>query len=495
MDNNKIKIKYSINRQLAASFMLVSIVTLVACFVVNNLLLEKYYLLNKQKVLVTAYESLNVADSSDSFDSKEFDEKLKYICERYSLDVLVVDSDSQTIKYMGKDSRILKLNLWDYIFLKNRTKIIRSEENYEICISGDIHSRGEYLDIWGNLDSGNLFIIRTALESINESVEISNQFLIYTGFTAVIVSAILVWFVSHMITKPILELTKISEKMAALDFEAKYLPRKRRFNEIDVLGENINDLSNSLENKISELKVANNELVKDIEQKTKIDEMRKEFLSNVSHELKTPIAIIQGYAEGLLEGVAEDTESTRYYCEVIADETAKMNTMVKKLLTLNQLEFSGEATVIERFDIIALINGVISSSEILAKQNDILINFENTGSVYVWGDEFKVEEIVINYLSNAINHCEYDKKIDISVEYDANKAKIIVFNTGNPIPEDSIGRVWDKFYKVDKARTRTYGGSGIGLSIVAAICKSMNAGYGVSNYDNGVVFWFELDRK
>ena len=137
-----------------------------------------------------------------------------------------------------------------------------------------------------------------------------------------------------------MELVRISGKMIQLDFDAKYTGNSKT--EIALLGKNINELSETLENTISELKSANNELKRDIERKNKIDEMRIEFLSNVSHELKTPIALIQGYAEGLKEGISEDEESKDFYCEVIMDEAAKMNNMVKKLLTLNQLEFGND---------------------------------------------------------------------------------------------------------------------------------------------------------
>ena len=144
--------------------------------------------------------------------------------------------------------------------------------------------------------------------------------------------------------------------MSDLDFDARY--QSCAGNEIDVLGDNFNKMSRKLESTISELKSVNNKLQKDIEDKIKIDEMRKEFLDNVSHELKTPIALIQGYAEGLNENISDDPESREFYCEVIMDEAAKMNKLVKNLLTLNQLESGKDAPVMERFDIISLIRGV-----------------------------------------------------------------------------------------------------------------------------------------
>ena len=178
--------------------------------------------------------------------------------------------------------------------------------------------------------------------------------------------------------------------MTELDFEAKFSPRRKHQNEIDELGEHFNRLSNALETTISELKSANNELKQDIQKKTEIDEMRKDFLSNVSHELKTPLALIQGYAEGLKECINDDAESREFYCEVIMDEADKMNQMVKKLLTLNQLEFGNEIVKMERFDVTELINGVVNSSGILLSQNEIQVEFDGTEPLYVWADEFKL---------------------------------------------------------------------------------------------------------
>ena len=281
--------------------------------------------------------------------------------------------------------------------------------------------------------------------------------------------------------------------MSNLDFEARY--ESHAGNEIDVLGDNFNKMSRKLENTISELKSANNKLQKDIEDKIKIDEMRKEFLDNVSHELKTPIALIQGYAEGLNENISDDPESRAFYCEVIMDEASKMNKLVKNLLTLNQLESGKDAPMMERFDIVSLIHGVLQSMHIMIEQKEATVIFEAQDPVYVWADEFKTEEVVTNYTSNALNHLDGERKVEIKILQEADCVKVTVFNTGTPIPEEDLPNLWNKFYKVDKARTREYGGSGIGLSIVKAIVEGMNQKYGVCNFDNGVEFWFTLDSR
>ena len=257
----------------------------------------------------------------------------------------------------------------------------------------------------------------------------------------------------------------------------------------------MNELSETLETTIKELKNANVALKQDIAKKEQIDEMRKEFLSNVSHELKTPIALIQGYAEGLKEGVSDDEESRNFYCEVIMDEASKMNIMVKKLLTLNQLEFGNESANMERFDIVDMIKNYIKSASMLAKQKEATVKFDDYPPIFVWGDEFKIEEVLQNYYSNALNHIAGERIVEIKLVRKENHVRISVFNTGTPIPEESLPLIWDKFYKVDKARTRQYGGSGVGLSIVKAIMEGMGQAYGAINYDNGVEFYFELETK
>jgi len=147
----------------------------------------------------------------------------------------------------------------------------------------------------------------------------------------------------------------------------------------------------------------------------------------------------------------------------------------------------------ERFDITSLISTYIQSAAILTRQNKITVRMQTTESIYVWADEFKVEEVFMNYFTNAVNHCANEKIIDVKLENSDGKVRVSVFNTGKPIPEEAITHIWEKFYKVDKARTREYGGSGVGLSIVKAIMESMNQKFGVGNYTNGVMFWFELE--
>ena len=485
--------KYSIKKQLAIIFTTLITGTILICLILNTTLLENYYVNKKTKALERAYNSINAASKDGDIKTEQYDIELQKICGKYNINVVVADSDTKTIKAsMNEPQLFINQLLNNIINGVDEDDVIRKTDNYEMQIVTDFRTQTEYIEMWGLLDNGYIFMIRSPLEGIQESVSISNHFLAYVGIGAILLSTVLVFWFSKRITKPILKLAEISERVKNLDFDAKYEGNEKT--EIAVLGNNINEMSEALEETISELRTANNELKKDIEKKNQIDEMRKEFLSNVSHELKTPIALIQGYAEGLKEGINDDAESREFYCDVIMDESAKMNTMVKKLLTLNQLEFGNEVVNMERFDITALIKNYIASSDILLKQKGITVRMENYGPVYVWGDEFRVEEVFMNYFTNAINYALLEKVIDVKILCKDKKVRVSVFNTGNPIPEESLQHLWEKFYKVDKARTREYGGSGIGLSIVKAIMESMHQQYGVENYDNGVEFWFTLDE-
>ena len=408
---------------------------------------------------------------------------------------IVLDMDNEKLITNVHDTNMLKQQLAGYLLNQAQKggKVLDSTDNYQLMRSQDPWNQSEYIEMWGQLDDNVNFLIRSPVESIRESVALSNRFLIYVGMGTLIICMGLVWYFSRRITKPIQELAELSDRMANLDFEAKYTSGGK--NEIGELGDNFNRMSQKLEKAISELKQANNSLQQDIEQKEKMEQMRTEFMGNVSHELKTPIALIQGYAEGLKEGVNDDPESRDFYCDVIMDEAGKMNRMVKNLMTLNQLEFGNDKVEFERFNLTELIGGVLQSMDILSQQKDVKLIFREENPVYVWGDEFKIEQVVRNYVSNAYNHVNEEKIIEVKILREDGLAKVTVFNTGKPIPEEDVPRIWDKFFKVDKAHTREYGGNGIGLSIVKAIMESMHQQYGVKNYDNGVEFWFTLDVR
>ena len=500
---DKPKKVHSLRQQITAYFIGLLFLSILTITVINGAFLEKYYVSKKIDVLLdlrTTLESTDIDElmnSEDEESSRSIPDEIQRACSRNNLSWVVIDSSNTSWLSWGENEKMLQSKLFGYVYDLDedggKSHVLKRGDDYTIQQSHDRFAGMDYVECWGMLDEDHYFIIRTPLESIRESADISNKFYFAVGLAIIIVSGMMIMVVTKRITRPISELTELSKKMSDLDFEARY--ESKVGNEIDMLGDNFNRMSTQLENTISELKSANNELQRDIEDKIKIDKMRKEFLDNVSHELKTPIALIQGYAEGLKENISDDPESREFYCDVIMDEASKMNKLVKNLLTLNQLESGKDAVVMERFDIVSLIRGVLQTMDIMIGQKKAKVIFDEQKPIYVWADEFKTEEVVTNYVSNALNHLDGDRQIEIKLVDEDSRVKVTVFNNGTPIPEADIPNLWNKFYKVDKARTREYGGSGIGLSIVKAIMESMNQEYGVQNFDNGVEFWFTLDRK
>lgn len=530
--------KRSIKYRLVIAATILIIFTVFLCWFANVTMLNGYYQHSKAKLLGSSYVEINNFYNAKSEElienepnSQEQENILKdflnnaaekeqmydeislalermgsnknmsiYVFDIYSTygsNILLLAPNASYPRMTEREEQLLKERISKYytndsIDSKGK-ELLKTSKQYNIYRVYDTRMESNYIELFGRLDMGSTIYIRTNLESMQESVAISNKFLGYVGLISVLIGTFIMFFISRTFTRPILQLADIAKKMSDLDFDAKYDVVTE--DEIGILGTSINSLSEKLEVTISELKTANNELQTDIEHKIQLDEMRKDFLSNVSHELKTPIALIQGYAEGLKENINEDEESRDFYCEVIVDEAVKMNKMVKKLLSLNQIEFGNHQVAFERFDITALIKDVAASTNILFQQKNATLQLEITEPVYVWTDEYMIEEVLTNYISNALNHVDFEKIIKINLVQEKEVVRISVFNTGVPIPEEELENIWIKFYKVDKARTREYGGNGIGLSIVKAIMTSMNRECGAFNHENGVEFWFELDSK
>ena len=497
----------SLKNQITVTFIGLMFLSILSITVINQIFLEKYYITRKTDVLLDARETLYQLDFNtmiqyeDEVDEGEslsvpYPSSLQQGSSRQNLSWVLMDPENATTVCWPDNDIVLKSKIFGYAFGvdtdRESSRVLKKTGDYFVQLVHDQFAEMDYLECWGRYDTGYFFLIRTPLASIRESAAISNTFYVFVGVGIILLSGFLIWLVTGRITRPISELTELSRRMSGLDFDARY--SSHAGNEIDILGENFNHMSDQLEQTISELKSANLRLREDIADKIRIDDMRKEFLNNVSHELKTPIALIQGYAEGLRDGITDDPESMQFYCDVIVDESARMNKLVKSLLSLNQLESGADAYVMERFDLTALIRGVLTNMDIMITQGGAHVEFETDHSVPVWADEFKTEEVVTNYISNAIHHLDGERIIRILIQEEEKRVRVSVFNTGTPIPEKDIPNLWTKFYKVDKARTREYGGSGIGLSIVKAIMEGMGQEYGVLNHDDGVEFWFTLER-
>ena len=484
----------NIRKQITVAIIMVIVGTLLLIFLLNKLLLSRVYMYNKTRVMQDAFTALDKASKSGEVYTDDYYYKIEETSAKYNVAVVIISPNGDMKVATARDYDRIISQMYMLLFDDKVDKLLTFYDgDYTVKRFTDQRNGQEFLLFWGSLSDGNIAILRSTISSMEESANVTNRFLLVVGLIAIFISIFVARSTTKLFTAPLEELTQISRKMAKLDFSKKYTPRDPG-NEIDRLGEHMNSMANTLENTIGDLKNANAALQKDLELRDQNEKMRKEFLSNVSHELKTPIAVIQGYAEGLAEGVIEDKESQQYYCEVIVDEAKRMNTMVKQMLALNQIEYGESHVHMEHLFLAEIIKSVVATNHILAEKSEVNLTVEPFEDVQVWADEFFTEQVLTNYITNGIHYAKYEKQVQIRVKDQGKDVRISVFNSGDPIPEESVDRIWEKFYKVDKARTREYGGSGIGLSVVKAVMDSFGKECGVINYDNGVEFWFELDK-
>lgn len=501
---NKLKEKFkSVRIKLFLSLCIVVTIIVLFLVIINNVVLESFYMYSKTKTIKEAYMTINNYYNSLELGTdinEDLEEALKKIAIKNDFDILIEDGKSITIFSSDQSfqSAIQKINEIMNQNLKNHEKniIIFSDSKMKITRLIDEKNAINYILLTATLDNSYLLYIRIPIASIQESVKISNDLLLLIGGISILIAGILASFISRKFTEPISELNDIAKKMSKLDFSKKYRI-KDTDDEINTLGKSINTMSDKLEGTIKQLRATNLELEKDIEEKSQIDEMRKQFISDVSHELKTPIALIQGYAEGLVENVNSDEESRKFYAEVILDESNKMDTLVKQLLELMKLEYGKRDFDNNKFDIVELIDEVIRKCKLMLEGKNIQIEFEENTSIYVIADNFYIDQVITNYFTNAIKHVKNVNgksliKISVKQNVQNGKVRISVFNTGDNINEEDTQRIWKRFYKIDSSRNREDGGSGIGLALVKAIMNNYNNDFGVINQEDGVEFYFEL---
>ena len=505
------KFSHSLRVKITLIILLLISILLLSIGILNNFGLTWYYQNEKVSEIHEAYLKLDnevkklsedgqtiIGESEDS--ESVVNESVSNIVLDYSnkhnITIALVDSMTNKAIYSSQREGDMLLDRIQEGFIGNKNikkkDILYKSDNYTIILH-NTQQNSSFIEGFGYCsDNQTIVIMSTPVAGLKESVDISNKFLIYVAVIGFIITVIITFLITKMITSPILQLAEISNKMGKLDFTARYMGK--RSDEIQTLGQNMNYMSDRLKKAISKLQEANEVLKEDIKRKEAIDEMRKDFIANVSHELKTPIALIQGYAEGLNEGLCEDEESRKYYTEVIMDESEKMNKMVKQLLTLSSLESGNSILHKENFNMTSLTEGVLSSISILIGEKNVEVDFDTSKDIFLYADEFKIEEVVTNYISNAIHHVNDNGTIKIDVSEDERNVYFSVYNTGNQIPEKDLPNVWEKFFKVDKAHSRSYGGSGIGLSIVKAIVEAHGGAVKVVNKSDGVEFGFKIPR-
>lgn len=367
---------------------------------------------------------------------------------------------------------------------------LAKDENYRYLIQADKNHKLDTLNLLGRLNNGDYIVLKKAIPIIEKNAQYTGSFLLLAGIPSFVICLLIAYAMSRSFSKPLIRMNSIAKEMSELNFTNRYIGDSR--DEIGQLGESLNSLSDQLESTINKLQDSNSQLERELEKGRQTDEMRKNLIANVSHELKTPLALIRGYAEGLKVNINSSQEDKDFYCNVILEETNRMGKTVMQLMDLARIEIGKMKLEYENWDILEMIRSIAEKNSILLKEKHVELSVDTPPTI-VYADAELMEQVLTNLISNALNHVPEGGKITIYHQLLTEKIRLFIFNEGANIPDEDLENIWLSFYKVDKARTRAYGGSGIGLAVVKAIMEAHNNSYGVNNKESGVEFWFDID--
>ncbi|MEK5404953.1 HAMP domain-containing sensor histidine kinase [Paenibacillus sp. FSL W8-0439] len=324
----------------------------------------------------------------------------------------------------------------------------------------------------------------TSLQEISETNEALRWFYLYLGIGGFALILILSLFYSRMVTRPLITLNNTAKRMAKLDFTA-HTPIRQN-DELGSLSYSMYTLSQNLDTALRELQEANQQLVEDMEQKQRMEAVQQDFFANASHELKTPLSIIKGFAEGLQDGVSAGKQD--HYMKVIVEEADKMERLVKDMLDLAKLESGTLKLRKTTFILSELVEEVVDKLFHLLKEKQLEVVIIPANELPIHADIGWMEQVIINFVVNAIRHAEEGSSITIRIEGSGEVNTFSIENKGETIPDDQLELIWNRFYRAELSRSRQTGGTGLGLSIVKRILDLHEFRYMAENTKDGVRF-------
>lgn len=442
------------------------LIFVLAGVITNYFLLEKYYL----------YKSKNECMEMSKEIQKEFEKKphdfgkfLVHYGKEKNVRILILNDDL-SIAEMSYYKRDAELN----VPLKKIKNLFASKGDKEYICRVYEQKKTDTMKMFylEEIATNKNVLFMKNTKGVRESITIANEFYLMVGGMILILGICSAAYFAKKITNPIIRMNDAAREMAKLNFGQKV--SEDRQDEIGELAHSINKMSAQLRDSIEAME-------QDIQR-------RKQLFRDLSHELKTPIAVIKGYADGLRYGVVEDTESREKYYRVISDECDRMDDMIKTLLEwsgLDRVSFSLELTAIHVYELIEKLS--LKYNNVIHEKNCSMY-IDGKKTIEVTADRKLLEHIFDNLLGNAVKYVTIGGKIEIYIEEKEDMTEVSFYNTCEMIPEDKLDKIWDAFYKLDAARKRGQGGHGIGLAIVKSAMELHHGKVFVKNKDEGVVF-------
>ncbi len=450
-------------------------VCLVGISIANSQLLESVYIWNVERSLSTMAQSAENAGEDYYALLSEYEIKQGVSIDLYD--------PTDNLLYEGTGNFISA----------NKLNIISRKQNEDgsyFNVVAEDGSTTQYIVFGKDFENGYHIEITAQKDPIKENANLATSVTTTITVLALVFALIFISAYSKHFTKPLIEMSDVANKIANLDFSAKC--EINRGDEIGALADNINVVSDSLNTALSELREKNEQLMEDIEKERRIEKMRADFISSASHELKTPIAIIRGYAEGLKMNVDAQDESATEYCDIIMREADRMNVLVLNMLEQSLYSSGIKQPDMTAFDVNEFISDLLKTVTPIFEEKGVTAKYEANNKFIAFADKTQMTTVLSNIVLNACSHANGEKLIEITTTKENNKIKINVFNTGSRVEDKDKDGIFTSFYRADKAHSRAEGRFGLGLAIVKSITENHNCECGFENKENGVTFWFTM---
>ena len=482
----------SLRRSLILLSVGVLVLYYVLVFLFSALFMEPFYLHKVEQTLIGAYETLAAGGEYDLGTVSELEEN--------NLSIAIADIETCQILYNSRGGRPgpwerereLIAFIRDSAFNSDTGYNIMTNELQEHTTAGASYSSGKRV-VLGGVTDRYVLDISTSYASVSQASALSMQFSLIVGLMVMVLAILAFSRMSSMVVHPITQITSIANQIAHLDFSQKCSVNME--GEVGDMARSVNTMSDFMQAYTQQLQDANEQLKADIRQKQEQEEARKNLVANLSHDLKTPIGLIAGYADGLRSGMAKTDAEIQEYCDVIHDESDRMMTMILKMMELFRLESGTVELEPEEFDLSDLLSYVVEIFAVEIERAGIRFTADYSDRLYVTTDYFSAEQVVTNYMQNAISHINGGNEISLSVTEQEESYRVSVFNSSAPIPKEELSRLWESFYRLDQSRGRNQRQSGLGLSIVKSNMELLGGGYGVENVDGGVIFWADFRKS
>ena len=476
------------------------ILTLILSLILfQGLFFERFYFSRKTSQLVNEINKFRTLYSFQIYDNKSLNKALADYQNKNNSQIAIFSLDGLSINGVNRSAEDIRTlaafceqllsdeALIDEVLYSNKTKS---------TLFTDLESGNKKIGVVAPMSlmatNDSIIISVSPTQPIEEASFVIKDFFKYLILGFIVLGVFLSYIYANLISKPLLKISETAKKMSSMDFTAKCEVVSE--DEIGYLAETLNFLSSNLQVALTDLKNKNKKLEADIDKERKLEKLRKDFVAGVSHELKTPIGIIEGYAEGIKDGIVSG-DDVDLYIEIIIDESKKMSKLVSNMLELSKLESGTIELTIENFNILRLINKIINKHtlDFNERELEVVLNY-SIPYAYVQGDIFQIDQVLTNLFTNALKYTPKGEKVIISV-IDKNPNYLIsIENTGIFIPDEEIENIYSKFYRIDKSRKRTDNSTGLGLSIVKRILLLHKSTYKIKNTDSGVKFSFTLAK-